>query len=274
MSRRPVTVITGASGGIGTELAALHAREGWDVVMVNRSAERSQPIIARLRADHPAATIDLVQADLADNDSIAAAADALLQRGHVDLFYNNAGVLLDKAVPSKHGVEMHAQVHVIAPYLFGRLLHPVLDGSSMVTVTTGGIKNAKTLRVDDLANPPSFKKLFGPYVHSKLAGAALLDAFSREYPATTFRSVEPGAVKSEMTAGAGMPRWLMPIRNLFFSAPEKGAQRVYDAATSNKAGAPSGAFVMNGKVTPLRGNASDPDIQASLIAWCSEITGA
>ncbi len=104
-----------------------------------------------------------IGADLAARDSIAAAAAELVERGPIDLFYNNAGVLLAGLEKSKHGIEMHAQVNTIAPYLFGRLLQPALEGATVLTVSTGAVSNTGDLRVAELADPPSFKKLVGPY---------------------------------------------------------------------------------------------------------------
>ena len=222
MTARRVVAITGASSGIGAALAALHARDGWDVVMVNRSVERSRPVIDRIHSESPEASVDVVAADLADNDSIAAAADTLSDLARIDLFYNNAGVLLGELTDAPSGIEMHAQVNTIAPYLFGRLLHDSLVGSTVLSVTTGAINKVRALDVGELAHPSSFRKIVGPYALSKLATAALMDAFAGVYPDTTFRSAEPGAVKTPMTVGDGMPRLLVPVRNLFFSSPERG----------------------------------------------------
>lgn len=273
MTERHTAVITGASSGIGAELAALHARMGWDVVMVNRSAERSRPVIDTIAAESPDVSIDVVTADLADHDSVAAAAADLVDRGHIDVFYNNAGVLLAGIEKSRHGIEMHAQVNTIAPYLFGRLLQPVLDGSTMLTVSTGGVNNTGDLRVAELADPPSFKKLTGPYSQSKLAASALMLAFAEEYPATMFRSAEPGAVKTKMTTGDAMPKFLVPIRNLFFSTPDKAAARLHAAATDPAFDTQNGAFIIKGKVKPLPGKAGDPAVRSQLLDWCREVTG-
>ncbi|MEM1180127.1 MAG: SDR family NAD(P)-dependent oxidoreductase [Acidobacteriota bacterium] len=270
MASNPLVVITGASGGIGAALASLHAANGWDIIMVNRSVERSRPVIDRIQAIHPGASVDVVQADLARHDSIIAAAVALRERGPIRRFINNAGVLLGEKVASEHGVEMHAQVNTLAPYLFARLLSPAMQGGTMAVVATSAIKQAKTLAVEDLADPPSFKKLFGPYVQSKLAAAAVMDALARQYPEVTFRSTEPGAVKTAMTGGDGMPRWLIPIRNLFFATPEKGAQRLYDAIEGDFR---SGAYVEGRKPRPLPGNSTDPAVQKALLDWCQEVTG-
>ncbi|MEM9596431.1 MAG: SDR family NAD(P)-dependent oxidoreductase [Acidobacteriota bacterium] len=273
MTSKPLVAITGASSGIGAALASLHAADGWDVIMVNRSVERSQPVVDRIRSESPDASVEVIQADLARLDSIARAAETLRERDRIDRFINNAGVLLGEKVMSEHGVEMHAQVNTLAPYLFGRWLSPVMEGVVMALVTTSAISRAKTLAVEELADPSSFRKLFGPYVQSKLAATAIMDAFAREYPAITFRSTEPGAVKTSMTRGDGMPRWLVPIRNLFFASPEKGARRIFDSVNAPRADYPSGAYVQGGKRRALPADAGDPAVQKALLAWCQEITG-
>ena len=271
MNANRLVAITGASSGIGAALASLHAADGWDVIMVNRSVERSRPVIDRIKADFPAASVEVIEADLARHEDIASAAESLRERGHISRFINNAGVLLGERVRSEHGVEMHAQVNTLAPYLFGRLLSPVMAGGTMALVTTSAIKQAKTLAIEELADPPHFRKLFGPYVHSKLAATAVMSAFAHEYPEVTFLSTEPGAVKTPMTSGGGMPRWLVPIRNLFFTTPEKGGRRVYDSIEGEY---PSGAFVQGGKQRPLPANSADPAVQEALLRWCQQTTGA
>jgi NAD(P)-dependent dehydrogenase (short-subunit alcohol dehydrogenase family) len=272
-SERPVVAITGASSGVGAALAALHAREGWDVIMINRSVTRSAEAVQRIHDESPDAAVEVVEADLADLDSITAAADTLRERGHIDLFYNNAGVLVGTPTSTPHGVELSAQVHIVAPYLLTRLLHRSLVGSTVVTVVTGGVMQAKPLVASELSAPPTFARLIGPYTQTKLGATALMAAFAREYPGTTFRSVEPGAVKTPMTRGEGMPPWLKPIRNLFFSSPEKAALRVYEDATNPLFASANGALVLNRKLKTLPHNSGDPEVQAELLAWCTAITG-
>ncbi len=110
-------------------------------------------------------------------------------------------------------------------------------------------------------------------MQSKAAATSIMDALAREYPAVTFRSTEPGAVKTPMTSGAGMPGWLVPLRNLFFATPEKGARRVYDALNASGPDYPSGIFVQGGKPRALPGDAGAPDVQEALLAWCRDATG-
>src|SRR6185295_10829745 len=46
--RKPVALITGASSGIGRELARIHARNGGDVVLVARSETKLKELAAEL----------------------------------------------------------------------------------------------------------------------------------------------------------------------------------------------------------------------------------
>lgn len=86
-----VTLITGASAGIGTELVRVFASNGHRVAMVARRAERLQALAAEIAAKGGSTPIvipcDLEQADA--GDKIAA---ALLAEGvEVEFLVNNAG---------------------------------------------------------------------------------------------------------------------------------------------------------------------------------------
>jgi uncharacterized protein len=80
---RPVALVTGASSGIGAELARCFAQGGHDVVLVARRRDRLEALAAGL-APHAR----VLEADLADAD---APARLLAQTGPVDVLVNNAG---------------------------------------------------------------------------------------------------------------------------------------------------------------------------------------
>ncbi|MEM9517915.1 MAG: SDR family NAD(P)-dependent oxidoreductase [Actinomycetota bacterium] len=271
MSTTSTAIITGTTSGIGEAQLHHHAQRGWNVVTVNRNEQAATAQLDQLGASHPDQTFTAVFADLSDPVAVMTAADAVGAAGPIDVFYNNAGVLLGEARPAATGIEMHTQVNLLAPYLFARTLGDALDAATVVSTTTAAIGQAGGLRLDELADPPSFKKLTGPYAHTKLALSTLMAALADERPQTTWRSVEPGGVKTPMTSGEGMPKLLVPIRNLLFSSPEKAAEKV--AAAAQLTGISNGAYITRGKVKGLPGNASDPSVQAALLAWCREVTG-
>jgi uncharacterized protein len=84
---RATALITGASGGIGLELAKLCAAAGNDVVLVARRKSELEDLAASLTREHGIAARVIV-ADLADPAAPQAIFDAI---GAVDILINNAG---------------------------------------------------------------------------------------------------------------------------------------------------------------------------------------
>ncbi len=87
---RPVAIVTGASSGIGEEIASQLGGRGYDLVLVARSGDRLRAIANRL-ADSGAAC-DVFEADL----SVRAERDRLVdhlspERSRIEILVNNAG---------------------------------------------------------------------------------------------------------------------------------------------------------------------------------------
>ncbi|MDE0512953.1 MAG: SDR family oxidoreductase [Gammaproteobacteria bacterium] len=86
-----VTVVTGASSGIGRAIALAFAGEGARVaVNYNRSEERAQDVVREIRGLSGQALA--VQADIADPDAVAGLIEtAVAEFGRIDVWVNNAG---------------------------------------------------------------------------------------------------------------------------------------------------------------------------------------
>lgn len=87
--RRPVVVITGASGGIGRATACVFAAHGWRVGLLARGAEglegAQRDVLAR--GGEPL----ILQADVADENQVEAAASQVEAAwGRIDVWVNNA----------------------------------------------------------------------------------------------------------------------------------------------------------------------------------------
>lgn len=84
-----VAVVTGASSGIGRAVVERFAAEGAKVLGVGRSQTR----LDKLRADVGSDKVAVHSADLSDDDSGRAVAEAVQREfGRVDILVNNAGV--------------------------------------------------------------------------------------------------------------------------------------------------------------------------------------
>ena len=87
-----VIIITGGSKGLGREAALLFAREGARVVVTGRG----RPALDAVVADAAAQGLELtpIQADVSlEDDCRRTVADVIAAHGHLDVLFNNAGVL-------------------------------------------------------------------------------------------------------------------------------------------------------------------------------------
>jgi len=90
-AHRPVVLITGASGGIGADLARIFAREGHDLALVARSGDRLEALAAEIAATGRARPF-VLPLDLAQPQACEALALALDEAGLTPtMLINNAG---------------------------------------------------------------------------------------------------------------------------------------------------------------------------------------
>lgn len=91
MTEKRTALVTGASAGLGKELAGLFAKDGHDVVLVARSEDKLRALAAELTAAH-GITAHVVAADLGDPAAVSQVFSRTQALGvHVDFLANNAG---------------------------------------------------------------------------------------------------------------------------------------------------------------------------------------
>lgn len=118
-SSRPLAVVTGASSGIGLELAAECARNGFDLIIAaDRPMDQAEVTLTELGA-----AVSSVQADLATQEGVARLVEKIRGRP-VDALIANAGHGLGKAFLDQ---SLQDIVHVIDTNITGTLalLHQV-----------------------------------------------------------------------------------------------------------------------------------------------------
>ena len=135
-------LVTGASSGIGRDMAVLLAQAGARIVVTARRKERLDELVTFLMESGARAAFAAV-ADLDDPEAAARLADeAEHHLGHVDVLINNAGF----AVPGMfNNTELArtlsmVRVNVMAPVA---LAHRLLPG--MVSRDRGGILNVSSV---------------------------------------------------------------------------------------------------------------------------------
>ncbi|MBP5634295.1 SDR family oxidoreductase [Candidatus Saccharibacteria bacterium] len=93
-----VAVVTGASSGLGVQMATAFARQGADLVILARRVERLEEFAEKLRKEYKVKVLPL-KCDVTSTDDINAAAEAAEKEfGKVDILLNCAGSSKDKGV--------------------------------------------------------------------------------------------------------------------------------------------------------------------------------
>src|SRR4030095_3453971 len=123
MTRR-TALVTGASQGIGAEIAVALAGDGFDVAVSSTRVEKLSDVAARVEAAGGRAVP--VQLDVCSQQSIdQEMAGAIAGRGHVALLVNNAGLALKKLALD------------ITPEEWGAVMDTDLSGAFFMTQRMG-----------------------------------------------------------------------------------------------------------------------------------------
>lgn len=97
-SRRPTILITGASSGLGAEMARQFAAKGYDLALCARRVQRLEELRAEIAAASPDARVELRALDVTDDDAVFTVFRAFHQDfGTLDRIVVNAG--LGKGAP-------------------------------------------------------------------------------------------------------------------------------------------------------------------------------
>ncbi len=192
-------LITGASSGIGYELAQLFAKDGFDLVLTGRQADKLLYLAGALKEKHGINTCVLVK-DLARPETPQEISTELAQRGiTVDLLVNNAGFGLRGAVaetPAADELQM-IQVNLTALTHLTKLFLP-----GMVSRGSGRILN--------VASTAAFQP--GPFAAVYYATKAYVLSFSgalvNELQGTgvSVTALCPGPTLTGFQTRAGMER--------------------------------------------------------------------
>lgn len=187
---QPVAVVTGANSGIGRATALHLAERGFRVFGTVRALDKATKLVAK--AGEIGLTIDLVEMDVADDDSVRNGfADILRTVPQIDVLVNNAGIG-GNGVTEECGFELFHESFNVNVVGAVRCLQQVLPG--MRARRSGTIVNVTSIlgRLATVAQ--------SPYVASKWAFEGVSEALAQELAPFNIRVaiIEPGVTKSSI----------------------------------------------------------------------------
>lgn len=206
-------IVTGATNGIGKEIARALVRRGAAVTILARNATKAEATARELAdEDGAAATPEVVLADLSDLASVRTAAAELARRyDRIDVLVNNAGIHSIPAESSGDGYELMMATNHLGPFLLTNSLLPQLEsGTQPRIVVTASEAHRMWPRVDlaEFAEPARYSpvgSLFA-YARSKLMNILFTQELARRLTSTplTVNSFCPGMVASGLTRDSGI----------------------------------------------------------------------
>lgn len=171
---------------------------GHHVFVASRSVENAEPVVAAIERTGGRATV--VQLDLADPDSVEAAAAAVADVGELDVLVNNAAIMYDtwqSAIDADlASVRAALDTNLFGTWQLTSALAPLIRDSAhgrIVNVSSGAGALA-----DMGGNLPAYRI-------SKVSLNALTRMWAAELPSARVNAVCPGWVATDMGGGGGRP---------------------------------------------------------------------
>ena len=133
MAKRRV-IITGGSSGLGLASAEAFAREGSEIILIARGAERLVDAAQKLRNQFPDARIVERVLDISNLDEVRTFAKEV--EGPIDLLMNNAGLMGPDFALSIEGIESQMATNHIGHFLLTSLLWENLEEAAAARVVS------------------------------------------------------------------------------------------------------------------------------------------
>jgi len=221
-------LITGASAGIGAELAREFAKHGHALVLVARSKDKLAALAGELNAAHDTDALVIVE-DLSRKGCAQAIVDELADRGiEIDILVNNAGVL-DVGPFADTDTDVYdnmVALNVAALTSLTSLLLPAMVGR----------KFGRILNVASLA---AFQPIpsMAVYAATKAYVLSLTEALSEELRGTGVKvtALCPGLTDTSMvTSIKAKSATAQATPNVLISDPKDVAKQAYKATMSGQ----------------------------------------
>ncbi len=246
-----VILVTGATDGIGKAAVTEFAKRGASVTLVGRNKEKTEQLVAELKASTGNNNLDYLICDLSRLADIKRAAEAFkAKHNRLDVLVNNAGATLKEPVMGPDGYELTFALNHLAYFqLTVSLLDLLRNTPDARVVSTSSSMQARGKI--DLDKTPTSLEGSGPnaYATSKLANILFTKELQLRLKGTTATAncFEPGMVRTQFGAFGSDQGFLLnliyALAKPFAITPEQGADSLIWLATSPEAASLQGEYV-------------------------------
>lgn len=186
-----VAVVTGASSGIGAMIAKTLASEGVNVVLVARREDKLEQLMNSINEKEGGKALSVVTNVANQSDVESMVQKAKNKFGKIDIYVNNAGVMLDAIVRNRKVDEWDQMIDVnIKGVLYG--INAVLP--DMLEQSSGHIVNISSVSGQEVTKNSTV------YSATKFAVRAISMGLEKELARTGVRTtnISPGMVNTSL----------------------------------------------------------------------------
>ncbi|WP_300701474.1 SDR family oxidoreductase [Bacteroides sp.] len=252
-----LAIITGADGGMGTEITRAVAMAGYRIIMACYRPQKAEAVRQMLIRETGNSSLEVLGIDMSSLSSVASFADTIIKREErLDLLMNNAGTMETERRVTEDGLERTVSVNYVGPYLLTRKLLPLMGvGSRIVNMVSC------TYAVGRIDLPDFF--LYGKkgrfwripiYSNTKLALTLFtIDLANRtRNQGIIVNAADPGIVSTNIIR---MKMWFDPLTDILFRpfirTPHQGAETAISLLLDEDAGKRTGTLNVSCRVKRL-----------------------
>ena len=257
---KKLAVITGADGGMGSEITRAVALAGYRVIMACCNLEKAEAKRKFLMKETNNEDIEVWKIDLSSLESVASFADRLLSStNRLALLMNNAGTMETGRHITDDGLERTVSVNYVGHYLLTRKLLPLMETGSRIVNMVSCTYAIGKLEFPDFfiqGKKGSFWRI-PVYSNTKLALTLFTIELARRVKdkGIVVNAADPGIVSTDIIT---MHQWFDPLTDIFFRpfirTPYEGASTAIGLLLDKESGNRTGTLNANNhvKVLPKR----------------------
>ncbi|XP_019700360.1 retinol dehydrogenase 13 [Harpegnathos saltator] len=267
-----VVIITGASSGIGKEIALELARRGGHIILAVKDVAAGEKVARQIR-DISGRDAEVKAIDLSSLKNVQSFVEQLETR-KVDILVNNAGIVFHPFEKTAEGFEMHFVTNYLGHFLLTQLLLPKLcaAGQSKIINVSSQAHIISAIHLEDLNLEKDFtaREAFG---QSKLALILMARHMSKLLTDTdvAINTVNPGIVRgtrhmrySPLNSTFLIKLIMQPWMWLFLKNAVQGAQTAVYVAVSRELEKHSGKYFSDCQMYTPSVNAVDDTMAEKL----------
>tara|TARA_B100001123_G_scaffold152238_1_gene176060 strand:- start:316 stop:1209 length:894 start_codon:yes stop_codon:yes gene_type:complete len=267
LSDQSITLITGATSGIGFEMLEYLAKDNQNILFTARNEIRAKKIIKDLILLYPSLRISYALCELSDQIEIIKLTNYINNKSiKIKNLVNNAGIFPVKNQISKQGIELSFAINHIAPFLISTQLYKnssFEEHSLILNINSsahyrgkGNIENYDPIDIYKLSKMQR-------YSETKLANLCLTYKLSKIYKndGILVNAAHPGVVATNLLSNNGWLSFLNWGLKLVGRNANQSAKELFEVIIECHRNKLSGIFFSEGDIVKSSEYSYDIDLQ-------------